>query len=293
MFMKKTKKALQKIAVLPRITQKTFIITALLAYVSNVLFWTVLWASVYPNGGRMSQFAVLAVGEVALPILFFGIAYFLNAHEPSRLARVFKASVLASMGLLLQVFIGFINWWLVYSPSSTAHNEFLSSYWFMIMTAVIVLAIFTALAVWTRTRQKYNPQSFRTIFLGLAGGAYIITVLLQLQDTVPRLLKGQDALMLLSQQAFTGFVILPIVLFGIAYSILRFARRRADHVYVAAIYTLIGFMIHNIIQSLVMVGWRSGTIASSFQSVDYSAAIPWITLVFYTIVLIWHHRKTK
>lgn len=291
-IMVKTKKVLQKNFQLPRITQKTFVISALLAYVSNVLFWTTMWASVYPNGGRLSQFSVLAVGEVMMPILFFSIAYLINAHEPTRLSRVFKASMLAGMGLLIQVYIGVMYYWYILDVNY-GYNEFTSSYWFMIVMASVALVCFALLAIFTRTRLRVaHTQLFQIAFLLLAGGVYIITASMRLTETVDLLLKTRDASTLLQHPHMLQQVVLPLIVFGVAYYVLRRVSSKFNHVYIAAVYAFIGVIVSNAIYSISVFSARLGA-SSALQNIDHFAIAPWMALLFSLGLIVWHRRYKK
>lgn len=287
--MAQTKKKQIPLFAFPRITQKIFIIVGLLAYLANALYWSLLWARVYPTGGRLSPFAVMAANEVTLPVLVFIIVYMLHKNQPTRLGRVFIASLLTFMATLIQIAFWSLYHWATSMPSIL--NEFFASYWPMVSVAIIVLITMTFLALYARLRPKQSSiWRLRRIFLTLAAITFVISATYILPDIATRLQRGDAFLSVVMQMQVLTQFILPIVFFCIAYTTFK-SQQKGSRVYSAAIYTAIGVIISTFFTSITMLSMQVAK--QEWLWSVYDIAAPCLALVVFLVLIIASRRSVK
>ena len=276
--MKKQTHLLKQLA--PTSIMKPYVVVAFVAYILNALFWTLLLVNVYADGFRMSQFSIMVLSQVLLPVVFFtAINLTLLRQMAVRLHRHFYASVGATITVLVS---SIVSYGLYLSPASFTLQRALG-YSPTAYGASEVLATLVVLS-------------------GLGGYMYVLRRKIALEAVFVRMLLAFSvtfALANIAASALSGRtpegaveLALTLLLFtGIA--LLAFRKRTSVKKWSAVtISVVMGFLLMQALQSAVSIPpivARYGFDIPSYDLGDIASVVGGVIL--YSLLMLWYVRR--
>lgn len=236
----------------PRSLQQAFLWIAAASFILNAIDRIIILSRVYSQRDfRLSQFSVMTLSDILLPILFFGTAYIFVRASTSRTGHLFMSALLAAAGVMLHRLFTLLDWaWI--SALTPAANQ-LDLAWRAVALAAISLAAYAALILFIMF-QKNRLKAARSVLLVFAGAAltsYVITALTALAKPE----YGGGALIASLPITLTHFVqiALPVAFAGIAYFGLSKKMRLRDQVTHLVLATTIGTLVFQSVFSIDMI----------------------------------------
>jgi hypothetical protein len=285
--MKHTKKDLTS---LPKNIQLTLITTTAIAFVVNAITFSWLLFRVYPHGIRLSQFSIMAVGQILLPVLLFSLAFFLVKHEGGRFNRVFTTTVTTITGLAIYTIIVTVE--ILLSRFHDIYSGILPVEWIALAAYAVTIAFYLSLLLFIRLRSE--SQHKKTVTLALLVVAFLATAMSNVYNLTLQRLDGQLVINLFTNPLIITPVILPIAFFMTAY-LMVFHKSRLARSYIAAIYTLIGIFVITITTMLFNYAiWLQVVedAASAYPHLQ-TTVVAVVSLAVYSFLIITHNSAKK
>lgn len=166
-----------------RTTQKTFIATALIAYLSHT---AILLQSILSMPSFMESFAhwtpVYLVDTILSPLLLFMFAYFVLNNKTSKVSRVFKAMFVAMIGVIVSFAVNILFMELFREPLGYGSAVAMwTAPWIRWIPAVIALSITIGLVLFVfksvKTKEFTSSRKVQKIFIGLIAFAVGVNML--------------------------------------------------------------------------------------------------------------------
>lgn len=291
--MQKTKKA--SIA-LPKNIQLTFITAATIAFVINAIYWIGLLIRVYPNGMRLSQFSIMAIGQILLPAILFAISFLAYKKSTTRFDHIFNSTILTLIGLGIHHLVAIIERLL--SRYQDISSSLISMTWAPAVSMVIALCLFAAvlLVLCPRNKNANHVRRLQLVALFVITLAFLADAAFNLSGLVSQHIGNNNGIKLLTHPLLITPVILPIAFFVTAYLALQKLGGRLNHLFTAAVYALVGAMTIWITAMVFHIGVWSLP-ASDFASI-HSLGLQTIfataaSLTVYTFLIVTHNRSKK
>ena len=281
---------------LPKNIQLTFITVAAIAFVVNAVYWCALLMRVYPNGMRLSQFSVMAIGLIVLPAILLGISLLKYKRTTPLFERVFNAALLTFVGLGIHQVVSVIERLL--SRYQDISSSLLNMTWSPAITMLVSICLFVGLILVVNSRKKQNPNSLRYLFIAtlfFVTIAFVVNAVFNFGGLVAQHMDSNNIARLLTHPMLLTPLVLPIAFFATAYLATSKVSGRMHRLFTALIYAMIGSMIILITTMLFNFGVHSLAI-SKYTSVRWlDVEIIFTTLVslgVYTFLIV-THTKTK
>jgi hypothetical protein len=291
--MQKTKKAY---TALPKNIQLTFITAASIAFVVNALYWISLLIRVYPHGMRVSQFSIMAVGQIILPAMLFAISFIVYKKSVTRFDHLFNATVWTMIGLGLYHVVSVTEGLLL--REQNIYSNIFGITWTPAISMLISLALFGGiLFLLSRRNKKVNhAQRLQLSALIVIALAFVTDASFNLWGLISQHVGSKNILNLLTHQQLIVPIVLPIAFFLVAYFLVPKAGDRLNRLFTSAIYALIGVMAVTIAMIIYYIGmWAlpmsdfASLHALGLQTVFATV----IGLAVYTFLIITHNRSKK
>jgi hypothetical protein len=291
--MRKTKKLL---SALPKNVQLTFITAAGITLVINTLYWISMLIRVYPSGMRLSQFSIMAIGQIIMPALLFAVSFYVYKKSTTRFDHIFNATILTVVGISIYHLVSSAEWQL--SRYQDISSSLVNMTWAPLVSMVVAFCLFAALllVISRRNNKVDHIKRLQIVTLAFVGLAFVVGTIFNLYALGSQYISRGDVINLLTHPQLVTPVILPLAFFIVAYLAIPKIHGRLARFYTAAIYALIGAMIIWITTTVFNLGaWALS--ANDFAALHalglptISATI--ISLAVYTFLIITHNRTSK
>lgn len=289
--MKKTKKAL---TVLPKNIQLTFITAAAVAFVINAIYWISMLIRVYPNGMRLSQFSILAFGQILLPAVLFAVSFVAYKKSTTRFDHVFNSVLLTFVGLGVYILTATVEGLL--SRYQNISSSLVSMTWAPAVSMIVALCLFGAilLVLCRRNKKANHARRLQLTALTVIAVAFLVGTLFNMSGLVSQLVGNNNIVNLLTHPLLMTPIILPVAFFLTAYFTLEKIGGRLNRMFTAAIYALVGAMAIWITTMVFQIGaWTlpAGDFASLHALNLPTIFATVISLAVYTFLIVTHNRS--
>lgn len=159
--MKRKSKTRKNLQPLSRTTQKTFIVTAVLAYIAQAVmiiqpFTFFVSEQLLP----LSSWAIYPITAVILPLLAFIVIYYVSGSKYVKLWRLCQAMLITLLAITLEAFLSAVNMAVFQSQLGYASIPAESGAVFLLLIPpVLTLLLTTAVALWQRSRNKIQSEA--------------------------------------------------------------------------------------------------------------------------------------
>ena len=237
--MKKTKKSA---FVLPKTIQLTFISVAIAAYIIESIHWINILSRTYPNGLRLSQFSVMAIGTLLLPIILFATSFLAYKKNINKFDTLFNATLMTVIGLAIYVLVFTAEWKLLQNP-----NIIFESPWRPAISMIVAFALFIGLQLLIVKSSKRTSitKKIQMTTICIMGIVFIINTITNLWDLVSRHVGSIDIMNFFTHQQFVIAIILPLIFLVAAYFILPKTASKTNRLFTAVVYALTGVLTMN------------------------------------------------
>lgn len=240
----KTKKSVQTLS---RATQKTFIITAVLAYVAQaamiVQFFTNM-LSMQPFD--LGSWLIYPIAAVILPLLAFILAYFVSGNKYTKLWRLCQASLIAFLAISVEACLSAINTTVFRNQLGYGSTPAESGALFLQLIPITATLLLTAaVALWLRSRNKGEGDAspvLQKVFVV----AFPLLVVAQMLVMSLGIWGGEAA----AQYADPGMIIgmltslvVPVIVLGVMYLLTSKQKTILQRIFVSMIYMVIGVLL--------------------------------------------------
>lgn len=235
---------------LPKNIQITFIATVAGAFVVNTIYGILLLMRIYPHGLRPSQFTFIMFTSMLLPVVLFACAYLIAKRRLPRFAHLFYAAVVTVIGYFLFRLVSVADRALSLHSSIYQSEPFLNG-GMIALPLVVTLLLYAGLlySFWRRNQYTGDTPQLQRTMISVGVLTYAVDAVYSLSDLVSRHIGSKNIMNLLTHQDFLTTVVIPVVCFVIAYSVVRNANR-LNRLFTAMLYATTGVIVTLIIQLL-------------------------------------------
>lgn len=280
----------------PKNIQLTLITTATITLVMNTIFWIHMLVSVYPHGMRISQFSVMALGLILMPVVFFALAFFVYSKNLPRLDEVFKATLLTLAGLGIHAAVSIIE--RLASRYQDLSTSLGSMTWSPIIPMLVSLCLFIGLLAVVRSRDVKAEHTLRleVAVVSFVVLAFLIDALFNVGGLVSQHIGRNNIWNLLTHPMLIVPVVLPLAFFATAYLTTPKNTRRLAKLFITLLYTLVGVMTAWTASMLFTFGLRTLSLnqyASAHINDLQTTFIVVVSLAVFAFLLITHNTTKR
>lgn len=240
----KTKKSVQTLS---RATQKTFIITAVLAYAAQaamiVQFFTNM-LSMQPFD--LGSWLIYPITAVVLPLLAFVLAYFASGNKYTKLWRLCQASLIAFLAISAEAFLSAVNPTVFRNQLGYGSTPAESGALFLQLIPITVTLLLTAaVALWLRSQNKVQGNAspvLQKVFVV----AFPLLVVAQMVVMSLGIWGGEAAAQYTDPGMIMGMLtslVVPAIVLGIMYLLTSRQKTILQRIFVSMIYMVIGILV--------------------------------------------------
>lgn len=281
---------------LPKNIQLTFITAAAVAFVINAIYWISMLIRVYPNGMRLSQFSILAFGQILLPAVLFVLGFVTYKKSITRFDHIVNAVLLTFVGLGIYLLTSTVEGLL--SRYQNISSSLVSMTWAPAVSMIITLCLFGALllVLYPRNKKVNHARRLQLIALAVIALAFLVGAAFNFSGLVSQHVGNNNILALLTHPLLITPVVLPIAFFLTAYFALEKSAGRLNQLFTAAMYALVGAMVIWITAMVFQIG--AWTLPPNDFASLHKLGLPTIfatviSLAVYTFLIVTHNRSKK
>ncbi|HET8883858.1 MAG TPA: hypothetical protein VFM68_00100 [Candidatus Saccharimonadales bacterium] len=291
----KTAKTKPKLYIASQLTQKTFIYSALVAFLVPVIGITQSIISVQALSVPTHMYAIhLVLSIVVLPLLVFATAYWLNRATTTKVSRIFTATLVAFMFLMLQTVIDALftkvifRQQLGYGDVAAVWN----GQWLQFVPLAIALIIALLIVVYVLKKAKVDKKklpskTMQTTFVATIIGSFVISTIIEVWHTFVQN-NGMDPSDI---GTIAAVMALPILITALPFCIILLMTERSlpfiTRSFIATVYIVIGVFI-------LVIGGFLMNILSPYRdsSVGILGVLPMIfSFILYASIVVIHKRR--
>jgi hypothetical protein len=283
-----TKKPLESVS---RLTQKTFIITAAIAYLAQTFTVMQSYVAFQLRNIPYSGVDLYSIQTVILPPILVVMIYFILGNGVGKLKRLFQAVVLATVILVFQSFVTMINYDAFRYPLGYANAPATAySIWLELIPVVVSMLLAVALG-WYFKRvamgtSKIGSTVLQKIFIISMPLSIIGSIVMTFFDMVGAEPTDADSSYLIGN--LTSLII-PAIVLACLYMLVAKAQPKTERLFVAMLYLAIGASIIMIVSSVFSVAYWWHDV--SMNTVQFTYIPEVVGLVIFGAIVAWHKVK--
>lgn len=240
----KTKKSIQTLS---RATQKTFIITAALAYlVQAVMIGQLFTNMITMQSFDLGSWLMYPITAVILPLLAFVVVYFVGGKKNTKLWRLCQASLVAFLAVSAEAFLSAVNTVVFRNQLGFGGTPAESGAMFLqLIPMTLTLLLTAAAALWLRSQNKVQGDAtpvFQKVFVILFPSLAVAQIAVMMlgswgdgasdQYSDPGMIVG----------VLTTFIV-PAIVLGIMYLLTSKQKTIWARIFVSVTYLIIGIFL--------------------------------------------------
>jgi hypothetical protein len=283
---KPNKKQTKIIPGISRTTQKTFIVTAIAAYVIQALGTVQSFYSLQGVEWTLARlFPAFVIESVIVPVVLFAFAYILFKDSPSRVSRVFKATLVPVAALMISMAVSAIFMELFKDQLGYRSGTAVwVGEWVHIVPMVISLVITVLITLYgfrsVKDKEFTASRKVQKVFIALVAGNLLVSAM----TWAISMMDGSNAGFMNSSEALWNFVMSTFALFvplGILYLIASKRQTKLTRLFNAILYILIMTFISIASFSIMyMFGFYTHT-----ESMVAAMVMPFLAIIVFALLV--------
>lgn len=274
-----------------RLTQKTFIITAFIAYLAQAFTVAQSYVALNFRNIPFTGVDLYSIQTVILPPLLVALVYFILGKQATKMKRMFQSVLLATVVLVFQSFVTMINYDVFRHPLGYAYTSATAySIWLELIPVVISLLLATILGWYFRRsvagRAKASSSFLQKMFiismpLSIIGS--IIMTFFAMMGAEP---TDADSSYLIGN---LSSLIVPAIVLAALYVLTAKSRAKTERLFVAMLYLTIAAFVIVTLSSIFSVAywWQD----ASMNTVQFTFVPEIVGLVIFGVIVAWHKAK--
>lgn len=259
-----------------------FIVAVILSYVTSSLYTISLFSSLYGAQPQFSQFTVMMIVSVVVPVVLFSIAFMALSRVPQRLYVTLQLTLMACVVMAAVKAV-----MLLFPPSLVFLNEWVFYFQYEVVPLVVGLVVFGLLL---SRRQKLTR--------GLVTKALAVSVIALYVSNA-----GQTAFMILQQLPYntnlSGFwlsslatIVAPLLIFAVAFAVNK-GRGSKQRIIGSTLVTTVVALSILTVTSMVWIGYSLVLPKEAINSeVLPQGEFAIVALIIMLALLIIHRRRS-
>lgn len=241
----------------PQNIQAPLLFTTIVAYIAIALNVALLLVRAYPNGMRLSEFSIMAVATILMPLIFAMFTFWVF-----RMKKLFSRenlsvlSLVATLGIITQTALVGAYYFTasiipLTVPSEMSHN--------LISLAVFALApvlLFSGYLYYVARHLKSigDIRSIQVTNIAIIALGFVAAVVPRVAYAINQYQFSGSLINVIVGSGAIETIILPAIFFATAWYLLRLKMGRLERLYNSALYTLVGTLIAISLINLTSVG---------------------------------------
>lgn len=282
---------------LSRATQKTFIITAVLAYVAQaamiVQFFTNMLSMQSFDLGSWLMYPITAV---ILPLLAFTLAYFASGNKYTKLWRLCQASLIAFLAISVEAFLSAVNTSVFRNQLGYSSTPAESGALFLQLIPIVATLLLTAaVALWLRTHNKVQGDASPVLQKAFVI-AFPLLVVAQMFVMSLGIWGGEVAAQYTDPGMIMGMLtslVVPAIVLGIMYLLTSKQKTILQRMFVSMIYVAIGVLL---VTAFMSVSYQISSLyvdAMNSETSGFTTNLPALLGLASFIALVVVHKMKK
>lgn len=270
------------------LTEKTLIIAFAAAYLVQLVTTAYSFIQFKLTDASFMFYNAYIVSGFVVPAVIFGGAYVISRQTLTKTGRLFQATLVTIVALMVQILLQSINY-TIFQKQLGYVNAPADIYapWIELIPSVVTL-ILAGLASWylrsvTKTRREEVTPRNQAAFVIISGLSLITQPLVALLSASNGMTSSPDVMSVLLT------VLVPAIVFAAIYFVTSKTRPYMQRIFLTAIYMVIGMCAIMFTSTLMgFIYWGSGNTAVA----EINFIIPEIVaLLAFVGIILWHKRQ--